>query len=99
MDQDKVAMQELEALAKVPGALRIITSEVRPEFREDKKDARSAAKADAVLTDPATFVLKDVERIEVIEHRGTVRAYSKDGDWTEGRPAAVLKRLREHRGG
>jgi hypothetical protein len=98
MDQDKVAMQELEALAKVPGALRIITSEVRPEFREDRKDARSAAKADAVLTDPATFVLKDVERIEVIAHRGTVRAYSKDGDWTEGRPAAVLKRLREHRG-
>jgi hypothetical protein len=98
-DQDKQALTELEALVKVKGALRIITSEVRPELREDRKDPRSPFKgSEAALLDPATFVLHDVERIEVSAHRGVVRAYSTEGDWTEGRPAAVLKRLREHRG-
>lgn len=43
-----IALAELEALVKVPGALKIITSEVIPSMRLDRKDARSPV-------DPATI--------------------------------------------
>lgn len=99
MEEDKQAITELEALAKVPGALMIITSEIVPQFRRSKDDPSSAPKEGAALAVATTFVQHAVTRLEVIEHRGTIRAYSDEGDWTEGRPVALLRRLREHRGG
>ena len=112
MDEQELALAELEALVKVPGALKIITSEIRPELRQDPDDPRSPVRedvapeggeegfvrADELLRSPATFVLHDVTRLEASAHLGMVRAHSAEGDWTEGRPTALLKRLREWRG-
>jgi hypothetical protein len=39
-DQE-LARAELEALVQIPGFLKIITAEVKPEFRKDPKDRRS----------------------------------------------------------
>lgn len=100
MDEQEQARQELEALVKVPGALRVITNEVVPELRQDMKDATSPIREgkEALLLQPDTFVIHHVTRLEAVEHRGTLRAHTDEGDWTEGRPAALLKRLREWRG-
>lgn len=51
----ELAVAQLKALLKVPGALRIITNEVRPELRRDPGDANSPldpAKLDAVPGEP-----------------------------------------------
>lgn len=102
MDEEQQVRQELAALVKVPGALKIITSEVQPHLRVDPKDAKSLLnekKHDPdILKAVSTFVLHDVVRLEEIEHRGVIRAWSAEGDWTEGKPGPLLKRLREHRG-
>jgi hypothetical protein len=101
MDERTQARNELEALSKVPGALRIITNEVHPDLRMDRGDPRSQLPegSDADLLSPSTFVIHDVVRI--VDHpsrEGALRAYSAEGDFCEGYPEALIVRLRAWRG-
>lgn len=101
MDDREQAITELEALAKVPGALKIITSEVHPDYREDKKDPKSPPKDGVDVGRPAVFVQHDVVKIEPKpgpNPGGQLRAWSDEGDYCEGQPEALLTRLREWRG-
>ena len=108
--EESIAKAELEALVKVPGALKIITNMHAcgggihpsfPGFRESR-----CVRATFPMSDPRHFVLHDVASLEFSDHGGVscVRAYSamyeapdgrKTRDWTEGRSADVLKRLQE----
>jgi hypothetical protein len=103
IDADAVAVQELEALVQVPHALRIITNEVHPDLRMDATDPRSEAHPAKLAEDPmlltktTSFVIHDVVRLEGPNERGQYTAYSAEGDYTTGQPAALLKRLREWR--
>jgi hypothetical protein len=77
------AREQLEALAKVEGALVIITAE---KARNGHADPRH----------PRHWVLHDV--VEVQDHPskpGVVVAVSAEGDATWGYPAQVLARLTE----
>lgn len=97
---DALALQTLYALLRVPGALRIITSEIRPEYREDPSNPRALlhpnveANDPGILKRPESMVIHDVVRIEPVKD-GRYRAYSAERDWCEGPPAALLKRLQE----
>lgn len=96
-----LALAQLHALVAVPGALKIITNEIRPELRADPADPASGLPPgvdDGVLKRPETFVLHDVTRVGEVDHHGCVRAWSAAGDWTYGEPSAVLARLQEWRG-
>lgn len=96
MDVDReLAIAQLEALATVPGALRVITAEVQPALRETKRDPRSPARADVDLTRPASFVCHDVVAVQGPDARGRYRAVTAEGDFCEGQPAALLRRLTE----
>lgn len=88
MDEQEQAAAELAALAKVKGALKIITSAPAP----------TNLRAGLPTSSPHYFVQHDVVRIVPIEQRGTLRAYSAEGDWCEAQPAVLLTRLREWRG-
>ncbi len=103
---DVLAVAQLTALAKVPGALRIITSEIRSDLRRDPADPRSPIRADVLAADPralkkvSTFVLHDVVRVEGPDRNGLYRAWSgaTPPDWTVGKPADLLRRLQEWQG-
>lgn len=82
MDQ-ALAWQQLQALASIPGALKIITNEP------------NTAVTDAAPNEPRFFVQHDVVEIVGPNTRGQVRAWSANGDYTEGQPSAVLARLQE----
>lgn len=47
------------------------------------------------LADPALYVCHDVVRLEGPDASGAMTAYSGEGDWCQGQPAALLRRLRE----
>lgn len=106
MDEDVLAVAQLKALAKVPGALRIITNEHACGGGMLGEDI-AACEAFSEGTDEngrpldlknqRHFVLHDVVRIEGPNHRGQYTAYSdpKHRDYCEGRPAALLRRLTE----
>lgn len=82
----QAALAELRALAKIKGRLKIITNE-----RADKR-------ATADLSKPSSFVLHDVVRVEPSPSKaGTYQAFSAEGDWTWGYPAALVRRLSEWR--
>jgi hypothetical protein len=79
-----LARQQLDALIEVPGALKIITS-------EETKDGRGYP-----VTDPRHYVLHDVVRLEEIPSQpNQIRAWSAEGDYTQGSVAAVLRRLQQ----
>lgn len=82
MSPDEIALVQLQALVGLPGALRIITNEVADESRDER--------------DPLRFVAHDVVSIEGPTPAGTYVVRSAEGDWCEGKPAALLKRLREY---
>ena len=91
------AMKELKALLDVGGVLRIITSEhacgsPTPATAAERKrcDAHERPR-----THPAHFVIHDVVRLEGPLRSGQVRAWSEEGDYTQGQPEAVLARLQE----
>ena len=104
MDKESTALDELKALMKVPGALRIITSEHAcgggkhpsiPPF-----DLKACASFEAGLGSPKHFMVHSVVRLEErTDVHGTrlVRVWSKERDWCEGTPDALLRRLREWR--
>lgn len=93
---DAQAVELLNTLLARRGVLRIITSEVLPEFRRKADDPRSPAKATVDLRDPSVMVLHDVVRIEPHEVRTShLVAYSDEGDYVESYdgPKALLGRL------
>lgn len=106
MDRD-LAIAQLEALLKVPGSLKVITNEVQPRLRADRKDARSAFDAEALSADPdlatkpGSFVQHAVTRIEpapgAAGENGQHVAYTDEGDYCQGQPEALLVRLQEWR--
>lgn len=107
MDRE-MALAQLEALLAVPGALKVITNEVRPELRADRTDARSPLREAvvdgvALASRPDTFVLHDVTRLEAAPgaagENGQYVAYTDEGDYCQGQPAALLARLTEWRSG
>lgn len=95
------AVAQLEALVDVPGSLRVITNEVRPDLREDPDAAGSPIRADVLESDPhtlkrpSTFVIHDVVRLEGPDARGRMIAHTAEGDWTLGYPVDLLARLLE----
>lgn len=101
MDVDQeLARAQLKALARVPGALKVITSEIRPELRHDRTDPRSPLHPkhdESLLLSPATMVCHDVTKLEGPDDRGRMVAHTAEGDWTSGLPAALLRRLQEWR--
>lgn len=105
MDRD-LAVAQLEALLAVPGALKVITNEVRPELRADRKDPNSPLKDPVVdgvdLAKRAdSFVQHDVTRVEPAGgapgENGQYVAYTDEGDYCQGQPQALLVRLQEWR--
>jgi hypothetical protein len=98
------ALEQLRAFVRVPGALRVITATVRERWRSDPRDRRSLPDLGAVfryrdlMRRPTTFELQDVVRLEPVEEKpGTWRATTAEGSTCEGRPVALLRRLREWR--
>lgn len=93
---DARVVEEMEALVKIPGALKIITNEVRPELRVERGNPRAPAKDGVDLRDPRSFVVHDVVRIEPYPPKpGAWAAISEQGDITIGYPMDLLNRLRE----
>ena len=107
---DGEAIERLRALLAVPGTLRIISSEVRPELRGDALDPRSDFAPGVLAIDPdapkrpGSFVCRDVARIEGPNAHGRYVAFTapydtagKSGtrDWCEGAAVALLRRLLE----
>jgi hypothetical protein len=96
---EDTTVEELKALVRIPGALRIITNEVKPELREDRDNPASPAGGDADLTNPATFVTHHVTDVAGPDERGRYLATSDEGAWVTGYPDALLARLRQWRHG
>jgi hypothetical protein len=100
MDEQE-ALAILSAMIAIPGALKIITNEVRPELRQDPEDPSSPVREDVEAADPnilkkvSTFVLHNGVALEGPNHKGQVAVHSAEGDWTMGQPSAVLARLTE----
>ena len=108
--EDSIAKAEIEALLKIPGALKIITNihacggGVHPSIRGF--NFTRCARFEFSLTDVRHFVLHDVTKLEFFERNKIqyVRAHSapydasdgrKTEDWTEGQITNVLRRLQE----
>lgn len=101
---DEQVLAELRALVQVPGALRVITSEHQccggvDGYVGGAPPAETCAAFAVPLTDPGHFVVQPVVRLEGPDERGRMTAYTANGDYCTGRPAAVLSRLRQWRGG
>lgn len=106
MDAD---VKKLQVLLDV-GSLKVITSEhadpkklCAPQIEQARKAAEvnGATKEELASIacggspDPAHYVIHDVTRLEGPNHRGLVTAWTDEGDWCQGTPAALLKRLTE----
>ena len=83
---EDIALTQLDALSKIPGALQIITAE------HDHQGDCSTSQYE--LSDPLHFVCHNVITVEVLEN-GLVKATSAEGDWTVGNSSDVLKRLQQ----
>jgi len=83
---DDEVLDTLYALLACEGALKIITAEWSPN---------APAHADPRLA--SSWVCHDVVSIVGPDGRGLYRAFSKEGDWTTGRPGPLLARLRQWR--
>ena len=100
MDRD-LAIAQLNALAAVPGALRIITSEVRPDLREDPRNPRSHVRTELLAQLPdllhnrRSFVAHDVRELRGPNPNGEFMAVSAEGDLCIGQPGGLLQRLTE----
>ncbi len=85
------AIKTLKDLVHEPGALRIITNECASQ----KCNASGHDQGVHTLRDPRHFIIHEVVRLEGPNHRGQFKAYSKEGDWCQGQPEALLSRLLE----
>ena len=84
MISERRAIELLTDLLAYKGKLKIITSEVNPDPADENVSPLR----------PSYFILHDVVRIEV---RGNDRAiaHTEEGDYCEGHPTSLLKRLTE----
>lgn len=80
------AIQQLNALVQIPGALQVITNQHAHEG--------DCSSIEATLDQPAHFVCHDVTEIEDVGG-GLYRAKTAEGDWTVGSPDDLLRRLQE----
>jgi hypothetical protein len=87
------AVQQLEALLGVSGALQIITNE-HAHANGKNPSPEDCERADATLDQPAHFVCHDVTGVEDAGG-GLYRAKTAEGDWTVGKPEDLLKRLQQ----
>ena len=76
-------MELLTDLMAYKGKLKIITSEVNPDRPEG-----------STRFHPSYFIQHDVVKIEGTS-RGTIKAYSEEGDHCSGYPVPLLARLTE----
>ena len=89
------ALKELGALLKAGGALRIITSkhDCGGGWTPSKaKELKACETYKFPRTHPAHYLIHDVVRL-VVRPKGQVRAWTNEGDYMDGEPAAVLARL------
>lgn len=103
MDNDQdLAIAQLRALAKIGGALKVVTHEIQPHLRADRRDPRSHVADRAldedplVLRNPRNMVCHDVAKLEGPDDEGMVTVRTAEGDWARGRPWDLLARLTEH---
>ena len=87
----KEAIDALSRLVQEPGALRIITSECKSK----RCNASGHDEGRFTLRDPRHFIIHDVVKVKKTGQKGQYRAYSKEGDWCQGQPEALLPRLLE----
>lgn len=96
------ALGQLQAMATVPGVLKVITSEhacgggLHPSIAGFKQSACDAF--GYPVSDPRHFVLHDVVSVESRQRadgRVLYRATTAEGDYTEGDAPALLRRLLE----
>jgi hypothetical protein len=87
------AVQQLQALVEVPGALQIITNE-HAHANGKNPSPEDCERAEATLDQPAHFVCHDVVEIEDAGG-GLYRAKTAEGDWTVGKPSDLLRRLQQ----
>jgi len=80
------AVQQLEALVAIPGALQVITNE--------HAHSGDCSSADTTPDLPAHFVCHNVTEIEDAGG-GLFRAKTAEGDWTIGNPEDLLRRLQQ----
>lgn len=80
------SVQQLQALAAIPGALRVITNEHAHQGECDTSEFS--------LEDPKHFVIHDVTQVEE-SGGGLWQARTAEGDWTVGYPADLLRRLQQ----
>jgi len=107
MAEDKdTSVEELQALLKIPGALRFITAAhaCGPEGQDgasyEPKTEEELAACEAFefpQTDWRHFVIHDIVSLEGPNDKGTMVAHTAEGDWCMGLPNALLRRLREAR--
>lgn len=100
MLKQEQAEELLNTLLQRKGVLRVITSEVKPEYRENPDDPRSTAKDGVDLRDPDSMVLHDVVSIAphpAREHHLVAETAEGDTVETYDGPLALLIRLLEWR--
>ena len=95
------ALKQLKALLKVGGALQIITAEhacgANARGPADAKEEKVCDAYTYPTTHPKHFVIHEAMKLQekLPSTPNQIRLYSKEGDWTQGQPSAVLSRLLE----
>lgn len=79
------------------GRLKMITSEVDLSCCGGNGQGSHSLYCHSSKTplDPAYFIQHDIVRIEK-DKESLLRAWTEEGDWCRGEPAALLARLTEH---
>jgi hypothetical protein len=104
-DKDK-SVEELKALVKIPGSLRVITARhacdpkyaTGPQYKPKTDEELAACEAfEFPQTDWRHQVIHEVVSLEEPDHNGRMKAHTAEGDVCVGRPNELLKRLREAR--
>ena len=87
----KEAKEMLCKMVQVEGLLRIITNEcVSSNCKGDEHD-----ESEYRLVDPRHFVIHKVVDLKDVGTKGQMRAYTAEGDWCQGQPEPLLRRLQE----
>lgn len=91
---DEEARKSLYSLVD-SGVLRIITNQcISAKCKDDGKGRVTHDETDHPVTSPAHFIIHDVVALKETP-KGQMRAYTAEGDWCEGQPEALVRRLLE----
>lgn len=90
---ESTAVDQLNALVQIPGALKVITNE-HDHANGLHPTPEDCAAVETTLDQPAHFVCHDVITVEDTGG-GLYRALTDEGDWTVGYPDDLLKRLQQ----